>query len=78
VLDRSVGRREHEAVYDLGRRMAGRVRTGDELKWHGDSLRRADWNNICQMGDHIPGWLETAAANSARVRTLSLRSVLDT
>jgi hypothetical protein len=58
--------------------MAGRIRTGYELKLHGDSIRRADWNNICRMGDHIHGWLETAAANSARVRTLSLRSALDT
>jgi hypothetical protein len=48
------------------------------LKLHGDSIRSADSNNICRMGDHIHGWLETAAANSARLRTLSLRRVLDT
>jgi hypothetical protein len=50
----------------------------DDCVRHADSIRRPGRENIGRMGDHFPGWLETAAASSARVRTPSLRSALDT
>ena len=50
----------------------------DECVRHGHSILCPGGKSIARMGDHIAAWRETAAASSARVRTLSFRRALDT